>query len=85
MMLGCVALAMLPDVDVVSNVSVACDGLLLGHRGITHSPMFAVLVGLAMGFWWFATPVSLPVAPHPGYVIPGGIYRTLFRSKETGP
>lgn len=46
-MLGLAALSLLPDVDVVTFRLGIPYSHPLGHRGMTHSPAFAVLVGLA--------------------------------------
>ena len=50
-MAACVALAWLPDVDVLWVFLGAPDRGLLGHRGFTHTPLFALVVGLAVGAW----------------------------------
>ncbi len=43
---ACIALAMLPDVDVLfAGVLKECSPL-FDHRGLTHTPLFAVWVGL---------------------------------------
>jgi inner membrane protein len=45
---GYVALAMLPDVDVLIGCLFKERGPLLDHRGLTHTPMFALWVGLVV-------------------------------------
>jgi inner membrane protein len=45
--------AMLPDVDVIGFVIGVNYGSMFGHRGITHSIAFALLVGLAVSVWGF--------------------------------
>jgi len=44
-----VALAMLPDADVLPSLFVTLKGPLSSHRGLTHTPLFAVLVGAVVG------------------------------------
>jgi inner membrane protein len=53
-MAACVALAWLPDVDALWLFLGAPDRGILGHRGFTHTPLFALAVGLAVGAWWRA-------------------------------
>ncbi len=55
--LAYVALAMLPDVDVLISGVFKPRGPLLDHRGLTHTPMFALGVGVvvfACGLRWTA-------------------------------
>ena len=62
-MAACVALAWLPDADVFWVWLGAPDRGVLGHRGFTHTPLFALGVGLLVaGYWWRsrrAKPVSV--------------------------
>jgi inner membrane protein len=53
-MAACVALAWLPDADVLWLALGAPDRGILGHRGFTHTPLFAVAVGLAIALYWSA-------------------------------
>ena len=48
---ACVALAWLPDADVIGLALGVPDRGLFGHRGLTHTPVFALGVGLAVGAW----------------------------------
>ena len=41
--------AILPDADVLGFAFVVRYGDLLGHRGLTHSLLFALVIGLAVG------------------------------------
>jgi inner membrane protein len=50
-MLACSALALLPDVDVLLNVCGVKDHGLAGHRGFSHTPLFALLVGALVVLW----------------------------------
>jgi inner membrane protein len=45
-MLACSALAMLPDADVLLLACGVQDHGLAGHRGLTHTPAFALLIGV---------------------------------------
>lgn len=45
--------AMLPDVDAIGFAFGVRYDSMLGHRGLTHSIAFAVLVGLAVGMFAF--------------------------------
>lgn len=45
---GYVAFAMLPDIDVLIAGLFKFRGPLLDHRGVTHTPMFALWVGLVV-------------------------------------
>ena len=47
------ACSMLPDADVVSFFFRIPYGNVLGHRGITHSILFAIAIGCAVGFFCF--------------------------------
>jgi inner membrane protein len=53
-MVACVALAWLPDVDVTWVWLGVPDRGLLGHRGFTHTPLFALAVGVAVGIFSWA-------------------------------
>jgi inner membrane protein len=74
-MLSCAALAMLPDADVLPLSLGVRDHGLWGHRGWTHTPAFALLVGalvFLVGRWrrWAAplrrgVVAALLVASHP--------------------
>ena len=44
-MMACSALAMLPDADTFLLLCGVADRGLAGHRGFTHTPLFALLVG----------------------------------------
>ena len=46
-----IALAWLPDVDVLWLALGAPDRGLLGHRGLTHTPLFALTAGALIGVW----------------------------------
>ena len=46
-----VALAMLPDMDVFWVMLGVPDRDLIGHRGATHTPLFALVVGLLVWLW----------------------------------
>ena len=50
-MIGFPLLAMLPDVDVLPHAFGAVDRGLFGHRGLTHTPMFALGAGVAVWLW----------------------------------
>jgi len=43
--------AVLPDADAISFAFHVPYGSMWGHRGITHSIIFAVVVGIVVGFW----------------------------------
>jgi inner membrane protein len=47
------ACAMLPDADVISFFFGIAYGNVLGHRGITHSILFAIAVGCVVGMLFF--------------------------------
>jgi inner membrane protein len=47
--LACVALALLPDADVLFLLAGLPDRGLFGHRGLTHTPLFALIVGALVG------------------------------------
>jgi inner membrane protein len=47
-MIACVALAWLPDADALWLFLGAPDHGLMGHRGFTHTPLFALGVGVAI-------------------------------------
>lgn len=53
MLIG-VALAWLPDIDVLWVLLGAPDDGILGHRGFTHTPLFALAVGATVGLWSWA-------------------------------
>jgi inner membrane protein len=66
--------AMLPDLDVISFVFRLSYASMLGHRGITHSILFAILLGAAVSFlfpkenitrWKLALYFSAVTASHP--------------------
>jgi membrane-bound metal-dependent hydrolase YbcI (DUF457 family) len=42
---ACVGLAMLPDIDVLIPALYRPQGPLLDHRGLTHTPLFALCIG----------------------------------------
>ena len=72
-MLACSVLALLPDIDVITFRLGIPYGAPLGHRGMTHSLAFALLVGLAAAVFlrlrgrpWVrdAVLVTLVVASH---------------------
>ena len=46
--LGYIALAMLPDIDVLIGGVFKVRGPLFDHRGLTHTPIFALWVGLVV-------------------------------------
>ena len=52
--------AMLPDVDAIGFALGVDYDSMLGHRGLTHSIAFAVLVGLAVGMFAFGKRPSGP-------------------------
>jgi inner membrane protein len=66
---------MLPDADVLSFFFGIPYGNVLGHRGITHSILFAIAIGCAVGFlcfrgleaarWKLALYFSAATASHP--------------------
>jgi len=43
--------SVLPDVDVIGFSFGVQYGDLWGHRGMTHSILFAAVIGIAFGFW----------------------------------
>jgi inner membrane protein len=53
-MAACVALAWLPDADALPLALGAPDRGIFGHRGFTHTPLFAAAVGLAVAAYWLA-------------------------------
>lgn len=57
----CVALAWLPDIDVLWLALGAPDRGILGHRGFTHTPLFALAVGLAIGVYWRVRGRNAPI------------------------
>ncbi|MEO6334739.1 MAG: metal-dependent hydrolase [Pyrinomonadaceae bacterium] len=66
--------AILPDADVIGFAFGIKYGSMLGHRGITHSISFAVLVGLTVSYffteleiarWKFALYFALVTVSHP--------------------
>jgi inner membrane protein len=71
---GMVGLAMLPDIDAVWCGLGIRDAGLIGHRGFTHTPAFALLVGAVAGLvaarrrwgsgWRVALVVALVVLSH---------------------
>ncbi|HVR62420.1 MAG TPA: metal-dependent hydrolase [Polyangia bacterium] len=56
-----IGLAWLPDVDVLWLALGAPDRGLLGHRGFTHTPLFALAVGALVGVWLWARGRGRPV------------------------
>lgn len=59
-------LSLLPDIDMIGR-KLGYDHTMLGHRGLTHSLVFAGLVGLALLAWKgrrFALWAALIVASH---------------------
>ena len=67
-------LAVAPDLDVIGFRFGVAYGDLLGHRGLTHSLLVALLVGTALGYWlarheperrrWLAAYLVLALASH---------------------
>lgn len=45
--------AILPDADVAAFFFGIDYGSVLGHRGITHSILFAIVIGCVVAFWCF--------------------------------
>lgn len=65
----------LPDIDIVAGLFVSPDKDLLFHRGITHSLIFAVIIGLLVAF--------LAIRIHRKALLPSGLVITFFVSQIT--
>jgi inner membrane protein len=51
--------AMLPDIDALGLMFGVRYGSMFGHRGITHSITFALLVGMVVGYFFFRRSVMM--------------------------
>src|SRR5258706_14904920 len=58
------ACAMLPDADAIGFAFGVRYDSMLGHRGLTHSIAFAVLIGLAVGMFAFGKRLTGPGKLH---------------------
>jgi inner membrane protein len=63
----------LPDIDIAAGLFVSPDKDLLLHRGITHSLIFAVIVGLLVAF--------LAIRTHRKALLPPGLLVAFFVSQ----
>src|SRR6267142_1450159 len=52
--------AMLPDIDAIGFAFGVRYDSMLGHRGLTHSIAFAVLIGMAVGMFAFGKRPTSP-------------------------